>query len=206
MAKVRTCRMVCVAASLVMAGLAGYAQSSAPAYSVDPSHSSVGFKVRHLISKVSGSFAEFSGKVVGDPAKPEGASVFFAIKAASIDTQNADRDKHLRSADFFDVEKFPEITFRSTKITPRGKDQYDVAGEFTLHGVTKAIVLPVTLTGIAKDPWGNERAGFSLQFTLNRKDYGITYNKVLDQGGMMLGDDVEVSIDLETVREPAAKR
>lgn len=205
MAKTRTCTMVCIAASLVMTGLAGYAQSSAPVYSVDPSHSCVGFKVRHLISRVSGSFAEFSGTVVGDPAKPEGASVSFAIKAASIDTQNADRDKHLRSADFFDVEKFPEITFKSTKITPRGKDQYDVAGEFTLHGVTKAIVLPVTLTGIAKDPWGSERAGFSLQFTLNRKEYGITYNKVLDQGGMMLGDDVEVSIDLEAVRKPPAK-
>jgi polyisoprenoid-binding protein YceI len=205
MLKGRVSLTACLSVVMVLAGLTGYAQTSAPAYTVDPSHSSVGFKVRHLISKVSGSFAEFSGTVVGDPAKPEGAAVSFTIKAASIDTQNADRDKHLKSADFFDVEKFPEITFKSTKITPRGKDQYDVAGEFTLHGVTKAIVLPVTLTGIAKDPWGNERAGFSLQFTLNRKDYGITYNKVLDQGGMMLGDDVEVSIDLETVRKPAAK-
>ena len=190
---------------MALACVLTYAQGAAPSYSVDPVHSSVGFKVRHLVSKVNGRFAEFSGTIAGDPAKPEGASVSFTIKAASIDTQNGDRDKHLRSADFFDVEKFPEITFSSTKITPKGGDRYEVAGNFTMHGVTKAIVLPVTLSGVAKDPWGNERVGFSLQFTLDRKDYGISFNKVLDQGGMMLGDDVEVSIDLEAIRKPPAK-
>lgn len=170
-------------------------------YEIDPVHSSVTFKVRHLISKVDGRFREFSGTVVGDPAAKTGASVELTIKATSVDTTNADRDKHLRGTDFFDVEKFPEITFKSTKIVAKGGDRYEAVGTFTMHGVTKTITVPVVLTGIAKDPWGGERAGFSISTTLNRKEYGINFNKALDAGGMLLGDDVEISIDLEAIKK-----
>jgi len=171
----------------------------------DAAHSSVTFRVRHLLSKVDGRFAEFSGELTGDPAKPEGASMAFSIQAASIDTANADRDKHLRSADFFDVEKFPEITFRSTRIAAKGGGLYDVHGKFTLHGVTQEIVLPVSYLGSMKDPWGNEKFAFSLETVLNRKDYGVSWNKVLDQGGTILGDTVDVAIELEMVQKAPEK-
>jgi polyisoprenoid-binding protein YceI len=174
---------------------------AADTYTVDGSHSEASFQVRHLVGKVRGHFADFKGTVQVDPAKPEASSVEFSIKAASIDTANADRDKHLRTADFFDVEKFPEITFKSTKVAPAGKDKYDVTGTFSMHGVTKTITLPVAFLGFGKDPWGNERAGFELTTTLNRKDYGIVWNKALDAGGVMLGDDVTVTITLETIKK-----
>lgn len=177
------------------------AAPEAEVFKVDPVHSTVGFKVRHLVGKVSGTFAEFSGSVtVPDRGKPEVASVRFVIRAASIDTANADRDKHLRGADFFETDKFPEITFESTKVEAKGADSYLVTGKFTMHGVTKEIVLPLTFGGTVKDPWGNERAGFSLQTVLNRKDYGVVWNKAMDAGGLVLGDDVEVAIDLELVK------
>ncbi len=173
-------------------------------YNVDPVHSAVAFKIRHFVSKVEGQFKDFSGTITGDPANPSGAAVSFTIKAASIDTRVDQRDKHLRSADFFDVEKYPEITFQSTKITPKGGEKFDVTGTFTMHGVTKEITVPVDMTGSMKDPWGNEHVGFSIDMTLNRKDYGIVWNKVLDQGGTMLGDDVDISIELDAVHKAAA--
>jgi len=191
---------------LCLAALGARAAEAQATFTVDPVHSSVAFKIRHLVSKVSGAFREFSGTIVGDPKNPAGASIDFTIKAASIDTLNPDRDKHLNSPDFFDTAKFPEITFKSTKITPKGGDKYDATGIFTMHGVSKEIVVPVTFGGLAKDPWGNERAGFSVALTLNRKDYGINFNKVLDAGGMMLGDDVEVSIELEAVKKNPDKK
>ena len=142
-----------------------------------------------------------------DPKNLPASSVEFHIKAASIDTGNqADRDKHLRTADFFDVEKYPEITFKSESIKATGKDKYDVTGTLTLHGVSKKVTLPVTYLGQAKDPWGNTRAGFETETTLNRKDYGIVWNKALDSGGVLLGDDVKVDIDLETVKKDAGRR
>lgn len=171
------------------------------AFKVDAVHSTVGFRVRHLVGKVSGTFADFHGVVtVPDRGKPELASVRFTIRTASIDTANADRDKHLRGADFFESDTYPEITFESTKVEPKGGDRYLVTGKFTMHGVTKEISLPLTFGGTVKDPWGNERAGFSLQTTLNRKDYGIVWNKTMDAGGLVLGDDVEVTVDLELVK------
>ena len=195
-----------VVAVLLACSLSLWAQSKAGTYQVDPVHSSVEFKVRHMVSKVTGRFTDFSGTVVGDPTKPGGASVTFTIKAGSIDTKIPDRDKHLKSPDFFDVEKFPEITFKSTKITAKGGEKYEVTGTFTMHGVSKEVVFPVAFGGVAKDPWGKERAGFSLQLALNRKDYGINWNKLLDQGGTLVGDDVEISIDLEGVRQEQEKK
>jgi len=194
------------AATLLVCSFSLWAQTKTGTYQVDPVHSSVEFKVRHMVSKVSGRFTDFSGTVVGDPAKPASASVTFTIKAGSIDTKIPDRDKHLKSPDFFDVEKFPEITFKSTKIAAKGGDKYEVTGTFTMHGVTKEVLFPVAFGGVAKDPWGKERAGFSLQLTLNRKDYGISWNKLLDQGGTLVGDDVEISIDLEAVKQAEEKK
>ncbi|HLA79915.1 MAG TPA: YceI family protein [Vicinamibacteria bacterium] len=181
---------------------------AADTYSVDKTHSDLSFQIRHLVGKVRGSFGDFSGTINADATKPEASTVEFTIKAASIDTANEDRDKHLRSADFFEVEKFPEISFKSTKVKLLGKDRYEVTGDFSMHGVTKPLTLPVSFLGSGKDPWGNERAGFETTTTLNRKDFGIVWNKTLDAGGLVLGDEVSVSITLEALKKkeaPAAK-
>jgi len=155
-----------------------------------------------MMSKVSGKFADFAGKISADRANPAASSVEFTMKTASIDTGVADRDKDLRSANFFDADKNPEITFKSTKIVPtKKKDVYDVTGDLTMHGVTKRITMPVIFNGFQKDPWGNMRAGFELNTTLDRKDFGINWNKALDQGGFLLQDDVKISIDLEAVKK-----
>jgi polyisoprenoid-binding protein YceI len=176
----------------------------AETFAIDPAHSEVSFQIRHLVSNVRGRFNDFGGTVQMDPKSPQNSSVEFHIKAASIDTNQADRDKHLRSADFFDAEKYPEITFKSKSVRPAGKDKYDVTGTLTLHGVSKDITLPVTLGGQVQAPGGGVRAGFATETTLNRKDYGIVWNKVLDSGGAMLGDDVKIEINLETKKEGAA--
>jgi len=180
---------------------------SAETFSIDPAHSEVGFTIRHLVSNVRGRFNEFSGKINLDLKNLTASAVDFHIKAPSIDTSVPDRDKHLRSADFFDVEKFPEITFKSESIKATGKDRFDVTGTLTIHGVGKKVTLPVTYLGQVKDPWGGTRAGFETATTLNRKDYGIVWNKALDNGGVMLGDDVKVDINLETKADtPAAEK
>jgi polyisoprenoid-binding protein YceI len=173
----------------------------ADTFNVDKVHSEAAFQVRHMMSKVSGKFDDFSGKINVDRAKPSASSVEFTIKAASIDTGNADRDKDLRSANFFDVEKLPELTFKSSTIVPsKKKDVYDVTGDLTIHGVTKHVTLPVEFNGFGKDPWGGERAGFSLTTTINRKDYGINWNKALDNGGVLLGEEVTININIEAVK------
>src|SRR5262249_8381647 len=152
------------------AALLAASPALADTYVVDKVHSETGFQIRHMMSKVRGHFNDYAGTIVVDPAKPEAATVEFTIKAASIDTSNENRDKDLRSANFFDVEKFPEITFKSSKVKSAGKDRYDVTGTLNLHGVAKEVTLPVQFLGYGKDPWGNDRAGFSTDVTLNRKD------------------------------------
>jgi polyisoprenoid-binding protein YceI len=188
----------------LVAGLA----SAAETYKVDRNHSDVVFEVRHLVSKVTGRFGEFDAQLTVDKADPAAGKMDFTINVASIDTKVPDRDKHLRSADFFDVEKFPEIRFRSTKIVPAGKDRYDVTGDFTMRGVTKQVTLPVEVLGIGKDQRGNERIGFEVDTKLNRKDYGIVWNRALDEGGVVLGDDVRIRIALSMVKQspPAASK
>ena len=173
----------------------------ADTYVIDKSHSDASFLIRHMMSKVRGQFTDYAGSINVDPAKPESASVEFTVKTASIDTANDNRDKDLRSPNFFDVEKFPEITFKSTKIKATGKDKYDVTGTLTMRGVSKEVTLPVQFLGFGKDPWGNDKAGFSIDFTLNRKDFGLVWNKTLDTGGVLLGDEVWVSINLETAKK-----
>ena len=175
---------------------------SADTFAVDPKHSTATFKIRHLVSSVTGKFETVSGTLLIDRANPAASSVEFKIKADSINTAVEERDKHLRSSDFFDVAKYSDITFKSTKVAPTTTPNvYDVTGSFSMHGVTRQITFPVTFLGFGKDPWGNQVAGFELETLLDRKDYGITWNKVLDQGGLLLGDEVKVSIALEAVKQ-----
>ena len=170
-------------------------------YKIDKSHSEVIFQVRHLVTRVRGRFDDFEGTVNVHEDKPELSSVEFTVQAASIDTNEAQRDTHLRSADFFEVEKFPTITFRSKRVVKRSNESYDVVGDLAIHGVTKEITLPVTHLGKAKDPWGNERLGFEAEITLNRKDYGLTWNAPLEIGGFLVGDEVKASLSLQAVAQ-----
>ena len=193
-------KRIAIATLALLVGLAG-AASAADTWTVDKAHSTVTFKIKHLMSKVTGSFTDFDGPITTDFANLGASGVSFTIQAASIDTANGDRDKHLRSADFFDVEKFPTITFASSKITKTGDDTFAVTGTFTMHGVAKEITLPVTFLGAGQDPWGNTKAGFEVTTTLKRSDYGIVWNKALETGGFLLGDEVEVMINLEVAKK-----
>jgi polyisoprenoid-binding protein YceI len=165
-------------------------------YTVDRNHSEAAFQVRHILTKVRGPFRDFTGTIDFDKAKPENSGVEFHIKAASIDTGVQRRDDHLRSADFFDVEKFPELTFKSTKVVQKGKTAFDVIGDLTIHGVTRQVVLPVTYLGES-----GPKAGFETAVTINRKDYGLNWNKTLETGGLMVGDDVEITINVEADKQ-----
>jgi polyisoprenoid-binding protein YceI len=167
------------------------------AFEIDRSHSEVDFQVRHLLSKVRGRFNDFSGAIEFDREQPERSQVDVTIQAASIDTGEPDRDKHLRTADFFDVETFPTLTFVSTSVTPRGRNSYDVAGNLTIHGVTQPVVLPATFLGAATDPWGNTKLGFEAELTLNRKDFGLIWNAALETGGFLVGDEVKVTLSIQ---------
>lgn len=168
-------------------------------YKIDKSHSEAIFQVRHLVTKVRGRFTDFEGAIEFNEANPEQSSVHFTINTTSIDTAEPDRDKHLRSADFFEVEKFPQITFVSKRIVKRGAETYDVTGDLSIHGVTKEVVLPVAHMGKAKDPWGNDRIGFEAESSLNRKDYGLHWNAALETGGFLVGDDVKISLEIQAV-------
>jgi len=168
-------------------------------YRIDKAHSEAIFQVRHLVTKVRGRFTDFEGAIDYNEANPEQSSVNFTVQATSIDTAEPDRDKHLRSADFFEVEKYPTITFSSKRITRRGGDNFDVTGDLTMHGVTKEVVLPVAHMGRAKDPWGGDRLGFEAETSLNRKDFGLNWNAMLEAGGFLVGDDVKVSIEIQAV-------
>lgn len=194
-------RISALVATLALAATTAIASDT---FVIDPGHSEASFKVRHMLSKTPGRFRDFEGRIHLDPARPEASVVEFKIRAASIDTDLDKRDEHLRGPDFFEVAKYPEITFRSESIRRTGKDRYDVTGPLTMRGVTRKITLPVTYLGVARDPWGNERAGFSTAITLSRKDFGMVWNKVLDQGGVFLGDEVWVTVEIEAAREKAA--
>jgi polyisoprenoid-binding protein YceI len=189
--------------TIVLMFLAALPLFAADAFNIDKAHSSAEFKIRHMVGNVTGKFNDFAGVVNIDKANPAASSVEFTIQASSIDTGNANRDQDLRSANFFEVEKYPTITFKSEKIAAKGKDSYDVTGDLTMHGVTKKVTLPVEFLGFVKDPWGNDRGGFEISTTLNRKDFNLVWNKALDQGGMLLGDDVKVNVNLEVVKKKA---
>jgi len=164
---------------------------------IDRSHSEVAFQVRHLLSKVRGRFTDFSGTIQFDEAEPRESRVDVVIQAASIDTAEPDRDKHLRTADFFDVANYPALTFKSTSVTPRDGNTYDVLGDLTIHGVTKQVTLPASFLGVARDPWGNAKHVFEAELTLNRKDYGLAWNAALETGGFLVGDDVKITLSIQ---------
>lgn len=170
-------------------------------YVIDKSHSEVAFTVRHLVTKVRGRFSEFAGTIQFDPAHPERSSVNFTVQTSSVDTNAADRDTHLRSEDFFHIEKFPTITFTSTTVTPKGANEFAVAGPLSIRGVVKDVTLPVSYLGSGKDPWGNEKAGFETEITLNRKDFGLMWNAALETGGFLVGDDVKIALTIQATAQ-----
>lgn len=174
-------------------------------WSIDQSHSSVEFVVRHLVvSKVKGRFGSFEGVITVDGADPLASTVETTIQVASIDTGDEQRDAHLRSPDFFDVEQFPTITFRSTSLRPRGSD-YDVDGELTIRGVTKPVTLTLEYNGTSGDPWGGTRAGFSAETEINRRDFGLDFDVALDTGGALVGEKIKIQLEVEAVLQQATQ-
>ncbi len=174
--------------------------ASAATYDADVSHSMVGFSVKHLmISTVRGNFGDFAGSLVTPEGKEDftKAKVDFTVKAASINTNNAKRDEHLRSPEFFDTAKFADAKFVSTKIASSGKDKYKLSGDLTIHGVTKPVTFDATFTGKNKDPWGNDKIAFVASTQINRKDFGLTWNKALETGGVVVGDEVKMDLEME---------
>lgn len=173
-------------------------------YSIDSVHSSVNFAVRHMVvAKTRGQFKKFSGTFAFDPADLANSHVSVTIDAASIDTGDAQRDGHLRAADFLDVENHKEITFKSKRIEGSGSE-LRVVGDLTIRGVSREVTLDVEHHGGGKDPWGNERIGFSAKTAINRKDFGLTWNQTLETGGLLVGEKVEIEIDVEGIKDKAA--
>ena len=181
---------------LLALSFASAAQAAPATYAIDTNHSNVGFSVRHFFSQVPGNFTKFTGTIVYDPAKPAESTVKAEIDPSSINTRNEKRDGHLKSEDFFFVEKYPTLTFESTKVTAAGEGKLKVDGNLTMRGVTKPVTLDVTYLGSGNTGNG-VKAGFTAVTKVNRKDFGINWNKVLDQGGTMLSDDVEIRLDIE---------
>jgi polyisoprenoid-binding protein YceI len=166
-------------------------------FAIDKTHSEATFQVRHLITKVRGRFTDFAGTIDFNADAPAKSVVRFEVQANSIDTGTPDRDKHLRSDDFFAAEQHPTLTFVSTGITARGGNEFDVTGDLTIRGVTKAITIPVTLLGTAVDPWGNEKLAFEGEVTINRKDFGLNWNAALETGGFLVGDEVKIGLQIQ---------
>ena len=174
-------------------------------WQIDPAHTHVAFAVKHLmIATVRGRFGDVAGTVIVPGDDFSRAQVEATIGVASIDTREPQRDGHLKSPDFFEVEKYPTMTFKSRRVEPTGHedDRSSLTGDLTMHGVTREIVLDLTLEGRTKDPYGNNRAGFSATGKINRKDFGLGWNQLLETGGVMVGEDVKVSIDAEIFAEP----
>jgi len=178
------------------------AMAAAATWTIDPEHSSVGFKIRHLmVSNVKGSFDKYVGTVDLDEKDITKSKVAVSIETASINTNIQKRDEHLRSADFFDVAKYPAMTFTSKKVVKAGEDKLRLTGDLTLHGITREVVLNVQELSLeSKDPWGNLRRGASATATINRKDFGLTWNKALETGGVVVGDEVTILIEIEMIK------
>jgi polyisoprenoid-binding protein YceI len=175
-------------------------------WNLDTVHSGINFTVRHMVvSKVRGRFAKFSGSVALDEDDLTRSVVEATIDASSIDTGTAQRDDHLRSADFFDAERFPQIRFRSTRIEKLGGDRYRLTGDLTIRDVTRPIALDAEYGGRGKDPWGNERVGFTARGSLDRKDFGLKWNQALETGGVLVSDHVEIEIEAQAVKAADAK-
>lgn len=186
---------------ILLMGLTAAGPLAAAEFQIDAAHSTVGFQVKHMaISKTNGSFGDFAGTFNFEPGKPETWSCEATIQAASITTNNDKRDEHLRSPDFFDAAEFPTLTFKSTGLTMDDDMEGTLKGDLTIHGVTKAVELDFEVLGTATDPWGNERAGFSASGKINRKDFGLTYNSVMEAGGLMVGEGVKITLEVEGIQ------
>ena len=180
---------------------------STPFWKIDASHSSVLFSVRHLvISRVRGAFTRWQGTIQFDEEAPLSSKVSVQIEAGSIDTNEPKRDAHLRSTDFLDVERYPTLTFESTRIEPLPRRRYRVSGDLTMHGIVKPVDLDVELLGESKDPWGNERIGFAARATISRLDFGLQWNQVLEGGGLVVGDAIDLEMDVEAVKMELAHK
>ncbi|OYO24125.1 polyisoprenoid-binding protein [Enemella dayhoffiae] len=171
-------------------------------YALDPSHSSVSFVARHaMITKVRGYFPNFSGTAQLDGQNPAASSVQVEIDVNSVDTRSADRDGHLRSGDFFDVEKYPTWTFRSTDVKVTGGNEFEVTGDLTIKDVTRPVTIPFEFTGAALDPFGNQRAGFEGEVDVNRKDFGLTWNAALETGGVLVSEKVKLVFEISAIKQ-----
>lgn len=171
-------------------------------WSLDPTHSELGFKIKHLmISNVSGVFSKFDVQSETTAEDFSDAKVEATVDVASINTNNAQRDEHLRNADFFETEKHPNLIFKSTRVE-KDDDEYTLYGNLTIKETTQPVKLKVDFNGIAKDPWGNVKAGFTISGKINRKDFGITYNAVMETGGVMLGEEVKIQGEIQLVKQP----
>ncbi|HVK62236.1 MAG TPA: YceI family protein [Bdellovibrionales bacterium] len=185
-----------------IAAFASLAQAAPAKYVVDKDHSNVGFAVRHLmITDVIGHFKDFEGSFTFDRETGAVTDGTFTVKTASIDTDNDKRDEHLRSADFFDSAKHDSMTFKNSKLEKNGKDKYKWTGDLTIRGKTKPVTFDLTETGMQKDPWGNQRLGFHAEGKINRKDFGLKWNKAIEGGGVTVGEDVKIIIDASTVQQ-----
>jgi polyisoprenoid-binding protein YceI len=174
-------------------------------WNIDGTHSGIQFSVRHMmLAKVRGSFTEWKADLDLDETDLTRSKVAVTIDATSISTSNAQRDGHLRSPDFFDVEKFPSLTFTSKAVKKTGEDTFEIAGDLTIRDVTRQVTLQAELGGFGVDPWGNRRAAFSARAAIDRKDFGLTWNQVLEAGGVLVSDKVEIAIDIEAVAQAAA--
>ncbi|HEU4642128.1 MAG TPA: YceI family protein [Gemmatimonadaceae bacterium] len=184
-----------------MANAQSSTATSVATWQIDPAHTGVEFAVKHMmISTVKGRFTHVSGTIRLDESNPARSSVEATIDATSIDTRVEQRDAHLRSADFLDADRFPSITFRSTRVVPRGEGRAEVTGDLVIHGVTRQITLEVEEQGRLKDPYGNDRVGFSATGKLDRRDFGLTWNQTLEAGGLLVGNEVRISIEVEATR------
>ena len=175
-------------------------------YTLDPSHSRIGFVARHaMVTKVRGAFNDVAGSGYFDAEDPSASRLEVVIQAASIDTRNADRDGHLRSNDFFDMERYPEITFVSTSVRPTGDDEFDVTGDLTIKGVTRSVTVPFEVSGPAVDPFGNTRIGLEGKVVVNRKDWGVNWNAALETGGVLVSEKITLEFEIAAVAtEPSA--
>src|SRR6266478_546725 len=180
------------------------AAAFATTFKVDPDHTTISFRVRHLFTQVTGRFDKFEGQIVFDPAHLDQTKAQGSIDVTSVNTNVDERDKDLRSPRFFDAAKYPKITFTSTRVSDidAGKKNGKLQGSLTIHGVEKPVVLDVSFLGEGKDPWGNVRGGFSARTTINRKDFGLYWNETLETGGVLVGDDIQIEIEAEGLVEP----
>jgi polyisoprenoid-binding protein YceI len=187
--------------SIVIALLSVALVQAQTTWNIDPSHSSIRFAVDHMvISEVEGIFSTYEGSVIATKADFSDAKINFTVDINSVNTDNAKRDEHLRSADFFETEKYPKMTFVSTSVVKTGTGKYNLKGKLTLHGVTKEITLAMTYGGTTKDPWGNTKAGLKVTGVINRTDFGLKYNSVLEAGSLMIGEEVTITAKVQLVK------